>query len=189
MNGKKWAVGAAVAVMLLGVGGASAGGGTGAGPGAFGREAAQSEIRTAAAAAGLSESESLKREEAAASPSAGTERDRLAARAAACTAGWGYFGRVVDGARGKFDRTVAALAEKGWAESGKRFEEKIDDSGGTSVGVTLKKNGWTLYARHHAPKAMEMDVISFQATEDACMNGFSEREWDVLFGEDGDAGD
>ncbi|MEU4066098.1 hypothetical protein AB0F25_27415 [Streptomyces wedmorensis] len=153
------------------------------GSGGFGREAAQAEIREAVAGAGLPKSKLPEPGEVTATATPADERERLARRAAACTAAWQYIGPVVDGARGKFDRTVEALVGEGWT-AGKRLEEKLDDKGGTLVGLTLKKSGWSLFARHSTSKTVAMDIISFQASEDACMNGFSEREMDLLYGED-----
>ncbi|MFJ5834872.1 hypothetical protein [Streptomyces sp. NPDC093089] len=169
-----------VAAVLFGAGC----GAEGTGAGGFGREAAQEEIRAAVAGAGLPKSELP--EPGSVTPTAAptAERDRIVQRAAACTAAWQYVGPVVEGARGKYDATVAALGKEGW-KAGKPFEEKLDDKGGTSVGVTLKKSGWTLFARHHAPTTMAMDMVSFQATEDACMSRFSEREMDLLSGDEG----
>ncbi|MET9675681.1 hypothetical protein ABZY68_21680 [Streptomyces sp. NPDC006482] len=178
------AVAGVLAAVLFGAGC----GAEGAGSGGFGREAAQEEIRAAVAGAGLPKSELP--EPGAVTPTATptAERDRIAQRAGACTAAWQYVGPVVEGARGKYDRTVAALAKEGWT-AGNRQVEKLDDKGGTSVGVTLKKSGWTLFARHHAPKTMAMDMVSFQATEDACMSRFSERERELLLGDEQGARD
>lgn len=175
------AVAGVLAAVLFGAGCGADGGERAAGAGGFGREAAQVEIRTAAAGAGLPKSELPEPGQVSATAPA-DERERLAQRAAACTAAWQYIGPVVDGARGKFDRTVDALVGEGWT-AGKRLEEKLDDKGGTHVGLTLKKSGWSLFARHSTSKTVEMDIISFQASEDACMNGFSEREMDLLYGE------
>ncbi|MGW8351140.1 hypothetical protein [Streptomyces wedmorensis] len=177
------AVAGGLAAVLFGAGCGVDGGERGAGSGGFGREAAQAEIRAAVAGAGLPKSELPEPGQVSATATPADERERIAQRAAVCTAAWQYIGPVVDGARGKFDRTVEALVGEGWT-AGKRSEEKLDDKGGTHVGLTLKKSGWSLFARHSTSKTVAMDVISFQASEDACMNGFSEREMDLLFGED-----
>ncbi|MFB6843088.1 hypothetical protein [Streptomyces sp. NPDC056361] len=181
------AVAGVLAAVLFGAGCGTVGGGAGAGSGAFDREAAQEEIRTAVAGAGLPKSELPEPGSVTPTATPTAERDRIVQRAAACTAAWQYVGPVVEGARGKYDRTVAALVEKGWT-AGNRQVEKLDDKGGTSAAVTLKKSGWTLFARHHAPTTMAMDMVSFQATEDACMSRFSEREMDLLTGEEGSTG-
>ncbi|MEU3687487.1 hypothetical protein [Streptomyces narbonensis] len=188
MRGTRWAAVAAGvgALALLGTGCGSGGGGEKAGAtssAGFGRETAQAEIRTAVAGAGLPESDLPEPGAVSPTASAGTERERLARRFAACTAGWQYAGPVVDGARGRFDRTVAALVQEGW-KAGNRQVEKLDEKGGTSADVTLKKRGWTLLARHHAPKTVMMDMVSFHATEDVCMKRFSERDMKLLFGDD-----
>ncbi|MEU3427215.1 hypothetical protein [Streptomyces gardneri] len=185
MRGTRWAAVAAGAgaVALLGTGCGTVGVGEKTGSGGFGREAAQGEIRAAVAGAGLPESGLPETGEASSTASAGSERERLAQRAAACTAAWQYVGPTVDAARGKFDRTLAALVEEGW-KTGNRQVEKLDEKGGTSVAVTLRKRGWTLMARHHASKTVVMDVVSFQATEDVCMSRFTERETKLLFGDD-----
>ncbi|MFI1973720.1 hypothetical protein [Streptomyces wedmorensis] len=180
------AVAGVLAAVLLGAGCGIVGGGTGADSGAFDREAAQAEIRTAVAGAGLPKSELPEPGTATATATPADERERIAQRAAACTAAWQYIGPLVDGVRGKFDRTVAALVQEGWT-AGNRQVEKLDDKGGTTASVTLKKSGWTLMARHHAPRTVVMDMVSFQATEDACMGRFTERERDLLAGEDGGA--
>ncbi|ALO08018.1 hypothetical protein AQF52_2423 [Streptomyces venezuelae] len=185
MRGTRWAavVAGVGAVALLGTGCGAVGAGEKAGSVGFGREAAQGEIRAAVAGAGLPESDLPEPGEASPTASAGSERERLAQRAAACTAAWQYVGPTLDGARGKFDRTLTALVEESW-KTGNRQVEKLDEKGGTSVAVTLRKRGWTLMARHHASKTVVMDVVSFQATEDVCMSRFTERETELLFGDD-----
>ncbi|MEU3743621.1 MULTISPECIES: hypothetical protein [Streptomyces] len=194
MRGTRWAAVAAGvgALALLGTGCGTGGVGEKAGSpdsagsaraAGFGREAAQAEIRTAVAGAGLPESGLPEPGEASPTASAGTERERLVRRAAACTAAWQYVGPAVDGARGKFDRTLAALVQEGW-KTGNRQVEKLDEKGGTSAAVTLEKRGWTLMARHHASKTVMMDMVSFHATEDVCMKRFSEREMKLLFEDD-----
>ncbi|WP_405853357.1 hypothetical protein OG361_12285 [Streptomyces sp. NBC_00090] len=193
MQGRRWAAvvaGAGAAAVTLFGAGAGGAGGSGSG---FGREAARAEIVAAVAAAGLPESElpglgaPEPTDSASPRPTPSTERERLELRVAACAAAWQYMGPVVDGARGKFDATVATLAREGWA-AGKRHEEKLDDKGSTTAAVTLKRNGWTLMARHTAGRAaMTMDAVTFHATEDACMRQFGEREMELLFG-DGEQG-
>ncbi|MFF1510814.1 hypothetical protein [Streptomyces sp. NPDC058326] len=184
-RGTRWAAVAGVtAVALLG-----AACGPGAGAETFGREAAHTEIVAAVEDAGLPESDlpgfgGPTPTGSAPAPTASTERERVAERAAACSAGWQYIGPVTEGSRGGFDKAVAALAGERWSQS-QRQVEKLDDKGGTGVAVTLKKRGWTLYARHHsARQGLSMEMISFQASEDACMARFTDKEWDSLFGDD-----
>ncbi|MFD3537322.1 hypothetical protein [Streptomyces sp. NPDC058664] len=178
----RWAaVGGAVAVAFLGTGC-----GAGAGAEAFDREAVHTEIVAAVEGAGLPKSGTpgLGGSTPTPGPTPSTERERVEERAAACSAAWQYVGPVVDGSRGGFDKAVAALAGERWSQS-QRQVEKLDDKGGTMVGVTLEKRGWTLYARHHsARQGLSMDMISFQASEDSCMKQFTEKEMESLFGED-----
>ncbi|MFJ8659196.1 hypothetical protein [Streptomyces sp. NPDC093795] len=167
------------AVALLG-----AGCGAGAEAKAFGREAAQAEIVAAVEGSGLPESDlpGPGGPTATPSPTPSTEQERLAERVAACSAGWQYIGPVVDGSRGDFDKAVGTLAGERWSQS-QRQVEKLDDEGGTMVAVTLKKQGWTLYARHHsASQGLSLEMISFQASEDSCMKQFTEKERESLAG-------
>ncbi|MGW8764027.1 hypothetical protein ACWGN5_16140 [Streptomyces sp. NPDC055815] len=184
-RGTRWAaVAGATVVALLG-----AGCGTGAEADAFGRAAAHAEITAAAEGAGLPKSKPSGPGEptptdATPRPTPSTERERVAQRAAACSAGWQYVGPVVDGSRGRFEKAVTILLGEEWTQE-QRQVEKLDDKGGTSLLITLKKHGWTLFARHHsARQTLAMDVISLQASEDSCMAQFSEKELDVLSGED-----
>ncbi|MER5205232.1 hypothetical protein [Streptomyces sp. NPDC002825] len=184
-RGTRWAaVAGATVVALLGAG---------CGPGgkaeAFGRTAVDAEIATAVEGAGLPKSElppfggptptgSTPR------PTPSTELERAMERAAACSAGWQYAGPVVDGSRGRVEKAVTALVGEEWTQE-QRQVEKLDDKGGTSLLITLKKHGWTLFARHHsARQTLAMDVISFQASEDSCMAQLTEGERDLLSGED-----
>ncbi|MEX0171376.1 hypothetical protein [Streptomyces sp. LMG1-1-1.1] len=182
MYGKRGAAVAALAMTVaIGVTGCGA---QEAGAGGFGREAAQAEIRAAVAGAGLPKSELPEPGQVTATATPADERERIAQRAAACSAAWQYVGPVADGSRGGFDEAVAALAGERWSQS-QRQVEKLDDKGGTMVAVTLKKQGWTLYARHQSTRqGLSMDLISFQASEDSCMARFTAKELDTLFGED-----
>ncbi|MFE1547336.1 hypothetical protein [Streptomyces sp. NPDC058718] len=189
MRGTRWAAVAAgagaAAVTLLGAG--SGDSGAGAGASGFGREAAQAEIFAAVASAGLPKTElpapgAPEPSGSAPVPEPSTEAQRLERRAAACGAGWQYIGPPVAGGRGKYDVTVTALVREGWA-AGKRQDRTLDEDGGTTAGVTLRKSGWTMMARHHASRVMKMDVLSFYATENACMAQFSEREMKLLLGD------
>ncbi|MEV6198756.1 hypothetical protein AB0M64_02135 [Streptomyces sp. NPDC051771] len=150
---------------------------------AFGREAARAEIRAAVADAGLPESELPGPGEAAVTATPSTERERVAQRAAACAAGWQYIGPAVDGSLGKYGKALTALEGKGWAASGERKEVPIGEDGRLTQ-VVLKKDGWTLYARHMPSRALGADTVSFNATEDACMRQFTEREVGLLSGEE-----
>ncbi|MEU6877282.1 hypothetical protein [Streptomyces sp. NPDC046712] len=148
----------------------------------FGRAAAQADIDAATSAAGLPASgrpEPLP----SSTPAGATEKDRLKARAAACSAHWmGAGPEVGEGGdpRAKFDATVAALGERGWRVTTKQREDKLGKEG-TMVSLTLKKSGWSLMGRHTAGA---LDMVSFQATEDACMNGFTEAEWKLMLSAD-----
>ncbi|MER5739846.1 hypothetical protein ABT117_29830 [Streptomyces sp. NPDC002262] len=173
---------AAVAAVLLA--GGCAGPSTIEEPAARGREAVQAEIRGVVAGAGMPESKLPGAGEATGTAAPATERERVARRAAACAAGWQYVGPVVDGSRGKYEKALTGLTGAGWKEHGKRFEEPIGENDGTMVQVALKKEGWTLYARHTPSRALGVDMISFTATEDACMEQFTEQEIDLLSGED-----
>lgn len=190
---RRWAkVAGATAVVLLGAG-CGTGAGGGASISAFGREAAHAEIVAAVEQAGLPKSDlpgvggatptgSTPR------PTPSTERERLAERAAACTAAWQYIGPPVDGSRGDFEKAVTALVGKGWVQ-GQRQVEKLDEKGGTVLQFTLRKRDWTMLARHAAvQQSMSMDMISLHASENACMNRFTEQEKKTLFGEDGEQG-
>ncbi|MEU2503598.1 hypothetical protein ABZ621_02695 [Streptomyces sp. NPDC007863] len=151
---------------------------------AFGREAARAEIRTAVVGAGLPESELPGPGEATGTAAPGTERERVAVRAAGCSAGWQYVGPAVDGSLGKYDEALTALAGKGWTESGERKALPVGEGDGPLTQVVLKKDGWTLYARHMPSRTLGADTVSFNATEDACMEQFTEREIDLLSGEE-----
>ncbi|MFD7321031.1 hypothetical protein ACFV9D_08040 [Streptomyces sp. NPDC059875] len=148
----------------------------------FGRAAVQADIDAATAAAGLPASgwpEPLP----SSTPAGATEKDRLKARAAACSAHWMEAGRKVrEGGdpRAKFDATVAALGERGWRVTTDRREEELGEEG-AMVGITLKKSGWSLLGRHTTGA---LDMVSFQATEDACMNKFTEAEWKLMLSAD-----
>jgi hypothetical protein len=83
--------------------------------------------------------------------------------------------------RGKFDATVAGLVERGWRVSADRREDKVGAKGGM-LSITLKKSGWSLLGRH--TDLGGMDMLFFQATEDACMNGFTEQEWKLMLSAD-----
>ncbi|MFC9700688.1 hypothetical protein ACFTWD_08360 [Streptomyces sp. NPDC056943] len=189
MRGTRWAAVAAgagaAAVTLLGAG--SGDGGAGAGASGFGREAAQAEIFAAVASAGLPKTElpapgAPEPTGSAPVPAPSTEAQRLERRATECGAGWQYIGSPVAEARGKYDATVTGLVREGWT-AGKRQDRTLDENGGTTAGVTLKKSGWTMMARHHTSMTVKMDVLSFYATEDACMAQFSEREMKLLMGD------
>ncbi|GGR15149.1 hypothetical protein [Streptomyces roseolus] len=185
MQGKRRAVSAALTVVLA-LGAAGCGAPDAAASAASGREAVQTEIRTVVADAGLPESattvpgETTRSASPSASPS--TDRERVARRMADCTAGWQYIGPAVTGSRAAYDAALGALAGRGWVESGKRIEEKIDKRGGVMTGATFRKRGWTLAARHAAPETLKMDSVSLVATEDVCMEGFTEEELDLLGG-------
>ncbi|MFF2776420.1 hypothetical protein ACFVU3_16065 [Streptomyces sp. NPDC058052] len=184
MQGKRRAVSAALAVVVS-LGAAGCGAGEGAKPDAFGREAAQSEIRTVVAGAGLPESALPEPGEATGTVAPATERERVARRAADCSAAWQYAGPVMDGGRGKYDKALDAFVAAGWTESGKRWEEELGEDIGTTRGALLKKEGWSLSARYSTSRqALSMDVMGFTATEDTCMEQFTEQEMDLLSGGD-----
>ncbi|MFJ6426759.1 hypothetical protein [Streptomyces hydrogenans] len=187
MQGKRRAVAAALAVMLP----LAAGCGGGAEePAGSGREAVRTEIRAVVAEAGMPESKLPGPGDESGTATPADERERVAVRAAACSAGWQYIGPFVDGSRGKYEKALTGLAGAGWKESGERFEEPIGENDGTMVRVVLKKEGWTLYAGHTPSRALGADMISFTATEDACMKQFTEQEIALLSGDgaDGAAG-
>ncbi|WP_145953695.1 MULTISPECIES: hypothetical protein [Streptomyces] len=194
-RGSGWVTvaGATAAVAL--VAGCGTGAGTGGGASAasaFGREEAQAEIVAAVETSGLPKSG---RAGAGATPTAATprptpstERERLEERAAACTAAWQYLGPSVDGVKGAFEKAVTALAGEDWVQ-GERQVEKLDEKGGSTVQITLRKRGWVLYARHvGSGGSMDMEMVSLQATETACWNRFTEEEQKTLFGEDAEQG-
>ncbi|NML49378.1 hypothetical protein HHL19_03310 [Streptomyces sp. R302] len=154
-------------------------------PAAFGRDAVRAEIRTVVAEAGMPESKLPGPGEETGTASPATDRERVARRAAACSAGWQYIGPVADGARGKYDKALTGLARAGWKESGKRFEQPVGEKGGdTMVQVAFKKEGWTLYARHNPSRALGADILSFIAAEDVCMGQFTEQETALLSGDE-----
>ncbi|GAA3058256.1 hypothetical protein GCM10017562_24000 [Streptomyces roseofulvus] len=180
MQGKGRAASAALAVVLA-LGAAGCGAGDGA---AYGREAAQAEIRTVVAGAGLPESKLPEPGEATGTAVPATERERVARRAEACAAAWQYAGPVLDGGREKYEKALDAFVAAGWTESGKRWEDELGEGAGTAGGALLKKAGWSLSARHHASRqGLSMDVMAFTATEDACMEQFTEQELDLLSGD------
>ncbi|MEV6358508.1 hypothetical protein [Streptomyces hydrogenans] len=187
MQGMGRAASAALAVLVV-LGLAACG--AGEEPAAFGREGVRTEIRTVVDDAGMPESKLPGPGEETGTASPATERERVVARAAACSAGWQYVGPPVEGARGKYEKALTGLAGAGWKESGERFEEPIGENDGTMVQVVLKKEGWTLYAGHTPSRALGADMISFTATEDACMKQFTEQEIALLSGDgaDGAAG-
>ncbi|MFD3946369.1 hypothetical protein [Streptomyces sp. NPDC058579] len=178
---------AALAAAVL-VTGCDSAGRAGAGT-PFGRTAAQTDIDEATAAAGLPASgrpEAVASTTPTARPSATPstekerEKERLKARATACSAHWMSGDSELRGSgdpRGKFDATTAELVKRGWRVTTDRREDKVDAKGST-VSVTLKKSGWTLMGRHH--DLGSVDMVSFQASEDACMNEFSEKDWELL---------
>ncbi|MFD9244087.1 hypothetical protein ACFV0D_19550 [Streptomyces sp. NPDC059556] len=188
-RGRAWAaVAGATAAVVLGAGCGTGAGGGAAAP-AFGRETAHAEIVAAVKQAGLPKSDlpgvggpvptgSTPR------PTPSTDQERLQERALACTASWQYVGPPVDGSRGALEKAVTALVAEDWVQ-GERQVEKLDDKGGTMLQHTLRKRGWTLYARHTGMRgSMTMEMVSLQATENACMNRFTEQERKSLFGED-----
>ncbi|MDT9693092.1 hypothetical protein Q5762_33170 [Streptomyces sp. P9(2023)] len=148
--------------------------------GAFGRTAAQADIDAATAAAGLPASGRPDPTPSATPSAPATERDRLKARAVECSAHWMSADtnlRENGDPRGKFDATIPELEQRGWRVTTDRRADKLDAKGST-VSITLKKSGWSLMGRHH--DLGSVDMVSFQATEDACMNRFTEREWDLI---------
>ncbi|MFB7581520.1 hypothetical protein [Streptomyces hydrogenans] len=175
----------AVAAILLatGCGGAEE-------PAGSGREAVRTEIRAVVAEAGMPESKLPGPGDESGTATPADERERVAVRAAACSAGWQYIGPFVDDSRGKYEKTLTGLAGKGWKQSGKRFEQPVGEKGdGTAVQVVLKKEGWTLYARHNPSRVLGADILSFTATEDTCMKQFTEQEIDLLSGSWGEESD
>ncbi|MER7764184.1 hypothetical protein [Streptomyces sp. NPDC097619] len=201
MHGTKWAALAAGAVLLLaGCGGgdgdtgptgtagtASAGSperdldaGDGAEVGPLTREDAQREIDAAAKAAGLPD-DGRPRGAVPSAPAGASTSEKVKYRALACTALWTWLGpgaKLADPA-GSYDKTVAELTKNGW-QDGARSEQEAEP-GSTSVQTVLTKSGWTLYARHHGSKALTM--LSFNATEDACMKQFTPKEQEQLLGD------
>ncbi|MFG3191924.1 hypothetical protein [Streptomyces omiyaensis] len=181
MQGEGRAASAALAMAIPLAAGCGAAAGEAAG---FGRDAVRSEIRTAVDGAGMPESELPGPGEETGTASPATERERLAVRAAARSTGRQYVGPPVDGARGKCDRTLTGPAGVGRKESGKRFEQPVGEKGdGTAVRVVLEKEGWTLRARHNPSRALGVDILSFTATEDACVQQFTEQEAALLSGD------
>ncbi|WP_306328812.1 hypothetical protein [Streptomyces venezuelae] len=194
-RGSGWAaVAGATAVVALVAGcgtGAGAGGGASTAS-AFGRAQAQAEIVAAVETSGLPKSGrtgvGATPSGATPRPTPSTERERLEERAAACAAAWQYLGPPVDGARGAFEKAVTALVGEDWVQ-GERQVEKLDEKGGSTVQITLRKRGWVLYARHvDSRKSMDLEMVSLQATETACWNRFTAEEQKTLFGEDAEQG-
>ncbi|MFJ5142593.1 hypothetical protein [Streptomyces sp. NPDC088707] len=196
-RGRGWAtVAGAAAVVVLGAG---CGAGNGAGPGggasapSFGREAAHGEIVAAVKKAGLPKSDlpgigGPTPSGSTPLPTPSTDRQRLQERAHACTAAWQYVGPPVDGSRGDLEKAVTALVAEGWVQ-GERQVERLDAKGGTMLQFTLRKRGWVMYARHAGvTQSLSMEMISLNATETACMNRFTEKEKEALFGEDAERG-
>lgn len=156
---------------------------------AFGRTAAQADIDGATAAAGLPASGRPEPAPSTTPTGSSTERDRLKARAVACSAHWMSADvelREIGDPRGKFDATTAELLKRGWRVTTDRREDKADAKAGaksSTVSITLKKSGWTLMGRHH--DLGSVDMVSFQASEDACMNRFTKREWELILNQEG----
>jgi hypothetical protein len=149
----------------------------------FGRSAAQADIDAATSAAGLPAS-GRPQPRPTPTPAGVSEKDRLKARAAACSAYWTEAGRGLgEGGdfRAKFDTTLVRLKERGWRAAGAPREDALGGSD-AMVSVTLRKSGWSLLARHTTGG---LEMVSFQASEDACMNGFSEAEWKLMMSADG----
>ncbi|MEU9863718.1 hypothetical protein AB0D99_22865 [Streptomyces sp. NPDC047971] len=147
----------------------------------FDRAAVQADIDAATSAAGLPAS-GRPQPLPTPTPADVSEKDRLKARAAACMAHWTEGGRGLgEGGdpRAKFDATLTQLKERGWQAAGDPREEKVGQD--VIVNVTLKRSGWTLMGRH-TTGALEM--LSFQAAEDACMNGFTEADWKLMLSTD-----
>lgn len=90
----------------------------------------------------------------------------------------------MDGSLGKYDEALTVLAGKGWTESGERRALPVGEGDGPLTQVVLKKDGWTLFARHMPSRTPGADMVSFNATEDACMQRFTEREVGLLSGEE-----
>ncbi|MET9350323.1 hypothetical protein [Streptomyces termitum] len=182
MQRKRGAAAALAALTVFGVAGCGGGAEVRSTAG-LDRKAVHEEILGIVAASGLPESGLPGPGEATPSATPTAPRERLLAKATGCAAGWQYTGPVVAGSRAGFDKALTALAGAEWKESGQRIEETSDEVG-TVVGATFKKEGWTLYARHTSPKALKMDAISLNATEDACMAQFSEQDLETMYGED-----
>ncbi|MFD9030505.1 hypothetical protein ACFVZW_04960 [Streptomyces sp. NPDC059567] len=148
----------------------------------FGRAESQADIDAATSAAGLPASgrpEPLP----STTPAGATEKDRLKARAAACSAHWMGVGREVgEGGdpRAKFDATLAELKERGWRVTTDRRADELGKEGAL-VTIWLEKSGWSLMGRHGTGA---LETVSFQATEDACMNKFTEAEWKSMMSAD-----
>ncbi|QES50352.1 hypothetical protein DEJ50_23555 [Streptomyces venezuelae] len=158
----------------------------------FGKAAAQADIDAATAAAGLPASGSPGTNAPSLPPQGqpDSELDALLVRGWACTAMWSEVGFTggpgqPEDPRGRFDATVKELVARGWA-TGKRTEEPVSDpsatgggkQNGTAVYVLLTKRNWSLQARHTVIDSMWM--TGFTATEDACVNSFTERELKLL---------
>ncbi|WP_030965895.1 hypothetical protein [Streptomyces sp. NRRL S-378] len=200
LTGPGWARAAAAvvgAILVAGCGGGSAvppGAATPAAPAApaptaFGKEAVRADLAAATAAAGLPGETTPLSPTPPASPDPADPpatdreraRDEVEARMAACEVGWSSPngpGSAQDraGVRNRFHAALAGLVERGWKES--RPVEEVPVGKGTMVMAQYKKQGWSLHARHVESGLLDMTTMT--ATEDACADGFTEAELDLL---------
>ncbi|MGA5066150.1 hypothetical protein ACPB9E_20715 [Streptomyces exfoliatus] len=207
MRNTRWvAVAGAMAATLLATG---CGGGTGTGgtassaipttsvaattPTVFDQRAVYDEIMEVAIAAKLPDTDlpGIGGPTSGPSPSPSTEEERLQERYLSCTASWS--GLVpppegegsAGGVRDEFEETVDAFVRKGWT-AGRPDERKTGDEGDTLVGFTLEKRGWTLAANYKLYEINGAELLLYMATEDSCMEQFTEEELDRLFSENGE---
>ncbi len=198
MRNTRWvAVAGAMAATLLATG---CGGGTGTGgtassaipttsvaattPTVFDQRAVYDEIIKVAIAAELPDTQlpGIGGPDSGPSPTPSTEEQRLQERGMACTAAWSAAVPPGDRTRDGFDKVVDTLIWKGWTAG--KPEEKVGGkrSDDIIVRVTLKKRGWTLIASYNAMGGGSMgEILFFMATEDVCMEQFTEEELDQLF--------
>ncbi|MCJ0867887.1 hypothetical protein [Streptomyces sp. AP-93] len=143
-------------------------------PGVFGKEQAAADIAAATAAGGLPQPGAA----ATASPAptgADAEADVRRAEMAECMAPWQTMERVADPEKA-YTATIAELERRGWKAAGDRSRHDMLSQ------VTLKKQGWILFARRYdfsAGKGSGMgmpDMLSFFASDLACEGRFTEAE-------------
>ncbi|MFE5712531.1 hypothetical protein ACFQ7J_17195 [Streptomyces sp. NPDC056501] len=204
MRNTRWAaVAGAMAATLLatGCGGGSGTGGTAASatpatsvaattPVVFDQRAVYEEIMAVAVAAELPDTHlpGIGGPASGPSPTPSTEEERLEERGMSCTAAWSVAVPPGDRVRDEYDKVVDTLIWKGWT-AGKPHEEKAGGKRGTDtiVRVTLKKRGWTLIANYNAMGGGVLgEILFFMATEDTCMEQFTEEELDRLFSKGGE---
>ncbi|MFE0737929.1 hypothetical protein [Streptomyces sp. NPDC058855] len=150
--------------------------------GPFGRRAVYDEIEavvTAAKLPGFEMSQFIESSPSRSATAPATEKERVVRRAMACTASWSTWAGPLDGTKEGFDKAVHDLRSRGWAAG--KPEEETEDTGDVVLRVWLTKRGWTMGAMRRVMRdGAAADNIVFFATEDACMDRFTDEERDLL---------